>query len=422
MERPRRSLIVTTSYPPVRGGIESYVHLLSDVLGRAAPVTVLTRHTDGDAAFDAESPHTVHRFDRSAGAGLTHTASLRRLRAWAASLPGDGRVPWRTWASLAANRSIARDAAAHVAGRFDVPPGSVVHAARAFPEGVLSRLLVERMRLPAVVYAHGAELFTGTETRRRAALTIGCLRAATRVAAVSAFTERRVVELGVPPERIVRLPPAIDAAPFLREVDVEPLRRRLGIRPGPVLLTHGRLDPRKGHDVVLAALPALLAKEPTLTYVITGTGPTEPELRRLVTERGLEGAVVFGGRVAPEHVPALYRLADVFLMVSRQIGSNVEGFGIVCLEAAAAGRPVVAGRSGGTADAVEDGVTGLLVSPTDVGAVTSAVLGLLGDETRRRDMGERGRRRVLAEFDRDAFARRVESLMEAVSREACGAR
>jgi phosphatidylinositol alpha-1,6-mannosyltransferase len=133
----------------------------------------------------------------------------------------------------------------------------------------------------------------------------------------------------------------------------------------------------------------------------------------MTRERGLEADVVFAGAARPEDLPALYAACDVFVMASRRIGDNVEGFGIVCLEAAAAGKPVVAGRSGGVPDAIEDGVTGLLVDPESPTDIAEKISLLLRDPARRARMGEAGRQRVVREFDRRAFRDRVRSLIEA---------
>ena len=136
------------------------------------------------------------------------------------------------------------------------------------------------------------------------------------------------------------------------------------------------------------AIQLVLASHPDVVYLVTGKGESEDTLRRLVGELGLGDHVVFGGSVPADLLPGLYHACDVFVMASRRLGSSVEGFGIVCLEAAAAARPVIAGRSGGVADAVEDGVTGLLVDPEDPEAIGGAISRLLEDPRLARRMGE----------------------------------
>src|SRR5262249_14775190 len=140
--------------------------------------------------------------------------------------------------------------------------------------------------------------------------------------------------------------------------------RLLGTRAsGPVILTVGSLVERKGQDMIIRALPLIANAVPGVSYLIVGDGPYKANLKTLVTSMGLQDRVVFTGRVSDEELPEFYALSDVFAMPSRACldSNDVEGFGMVFLEAGATGKPVVAGRSGGIEDAVVDGVTGLLV-------------------------------------------------------------
>jgi phosphatidylinositol alpha-1,6-mannosyltransferase len=191
---------------------------------------------------------------------------------------------------------------------------------------------------------------------------------------------------------------------------------RLGLSGKRVLLTHGRLDPRKGHDVVIRALPEIVAQHPDVVYLVTGTGESEPVLRELASSLGMGSHAVFAGVVGEEALPEIYSLAEIVLVPSRRVGFSIEGFGIVCLEAAAAGKPVIAGRSGGLPSAIVDGETGVLVDPESPRAIAGAALALLGDPARARAMGRCGRARVVRHFDRRAFARRIADFVAAASR------
>ena len=149
-------------------------------------------------------------------------------------------------------------------------------------------------------------------------------------------------------------------------------------------------------------------------YVIVGDGPYRPSLEKLASDLGMGSHVVFAGKVSDEDLPKYYSLCDVFAMPSRERldSGDVEGFGIVFLEAAAAAKPVVAGRSGGIEDAVIHGATGLLVEPTSVGDVAQALLRLLRDAPLRQELGGQARERVLREFTWDAVAAQVRSGLE----------
>jgi phosphatidylinositol alpha-1,6-mannosyltransferase len=189
--------------------------------------------------------------------------------------------------------------------------------------------------------------------------------------------------------------------------DATALRERLGLGSRPVLLTIARLVARKGIDTVLDALPRVLAAHPDAVYVIAGDGPEAESLKALSRRLGVERAVHFAGVVTDEELSLWYSLSDVFVMPSRSDPPDVEGFGIVFLEAAACERPVVAARAGGIPDAVAHGVTGVLVPPGDAAALGAELAALLADPARRAELGRRGRERVLADFTWDRVVDRT---------------
>jgi phosphatidylinositol alpha-1,6-mannosyltransferase len=166
---------------------------------------------------------------------------------------------------------------------------------------------------------------------------------------------------------------------------------------------------RKGQDTVIRALPQVAALVPGVRYVIVGDGPMRSHLADLAAATGVASRVDFRGFAADDDLPVLYAAADVFAMVSRHLAAagDVEGFGIVYLEANAAGRAVVAGRSGGVEDAVIDGETGVMVDPESIDEVAEALIRLLRDDDLRRRLGEQGRTRVRRDFDRRQQARRL---------------
>ena len=186
-----------------------------------------------------------------------------------------------------------------------------------------------------------------------------------------------------------------------------------------MLLTVGNLVERKGHDTVLKALPAILRSIPDVTYLIIGDGPFRPNLERLAESLGVRGSVVFAGRVEAGILPECLAICDVFVMTSRARLDqfDVEGFGLVYLEANACGKPVIGGRSGGIVDAVEHESTGLLVDPVDEKDVAHAVVRLLKDRDLARKLGEQGMQRVRREFTWQHMVERVRTVLADVSRE-----
>ena len=196
----------------------------------------------------------------------------------------------------------------------------------------------------------------------------------------SEFTRSFVASAGVAvTHRAIR--PGADPARFRPGLPGGELLERLGVSGRPTLLTVSRIvkaNRYKGHDVVLRALPEVIRAVPNVAYVIAGDGDDVDYLRRLASECGVHNNVMFAGRVSDDELPLLYNACDAFIMCSRedrtQRGILAEGFGIALLEASACGKPVIAGRSGGMADAVQDGVTGLLVNPVNIAEVAAAMI------------------------------------------------
>ncbi|NGO73967.1 glycosyltransferase family 4 protein, partial [Streptomyces boncukensis] len=193
------------------------------------------------------------------------------------------------------------------------------------------------------------------------------------------------------------------------------VRERLGLDGRPVVLCVARLVPRKGQDALIRALPRVRRAVPDATLLLVGAGPDERRLRALARRtgglRGAAGAVLFAGGLPHGALPPYYAAADVFAMPcrSRRLGLEAEGLGIVFLEAAAAGLPVLAGASGGAPETVRDGETGRVVDGRDVGAVADRLVQLL---TGPGAMGEKGRARAAAEWTWDASARQLRHLLD----------
>jgi phosphatidylinositol alpha-1,6-mannosyltransferase len=278
--------------------------------------------------------------------------------------------------------------------------------------------LVQRWwKLPFVIYAHGTEILRAAANswpRPRQAL---C--AATRVFANSRFTARLLEEkIGVDPARIRILNPGCDTERFTPDVPTAAARRAVGdIGSGPVVVSIGNLVERKGHDLVLRALPDLIKRWPDLTYVVVGDGPFRDRLLELARTLGVDRSVRFVGRVEPALLPSFYRLCDVFAMPSRFLPTHqdVEGFGIVYLEAGACGKPAIGGLSGGTSDAIVHEHTGLLIDPERPENFVQAATRILEDPSFAALLGRNARNRVVADFTWDAFARRVQNeIMEIV--------
>lgn len=244
-------------------------------------------------------------------------------------------------------------------------------------------------RLPWVAVGHGTELLGRSLVNRW--LTRRALESAATVIAVSEYTAG-LIRAASRPRRLVVIPNAADGDRFRPGLDTSALRERWDVGDGPVILTVGHVSERKAQDVVIRALPLILARHPAATYVMAGLPTLQTTYEALAGELGVAGRVRFAGLVADEDLPTAYNLAHVFVLVSRRTADgDVEGYGIVVQEAALCGTPAVVSRDCGLTETIREGETGLSVPPDDPEATAAAVLALLDDGDRRREMGRRAR-------------------------------
>jgi phosphatidyl-myo-inositol dimannoside synthase len=261
--------------------------------------------------------------------------------------------------------------------------------------GVPMRLLASAFRLPYAVFVHGADVFDFRDQPIWAGLIRWVLGGADAVIVNSRFTAG-LVSRDYPgaARRVVVLPMGVDLPAPPARADVEALRRRYALGSGPVLLTVARLVEAKGHDVVIDALPAIRRRHPGVRYLVVGEGPHRDALAARAAREGVADAVIFAGRVPDHERAAHYRLATLFVLLSRSTGryDGLEGFGLALLEASSHGLPVIGGRTGGIPEAVRDGGSGLVLSPEDPAGLAEAIATLLADPEQRRRLGEYGRR------------------------------
>lgn len=366
-----RTLVVTNDFPPRPGGIQAFVAALA---GRqpTGEVVVYASTWQGAETYDAAQAFPVVR--HPTGLLLPTPDALRRVRAVAVAEGCD-----RVWFGAAA------------------------------PLGLLARPLgLDR----AVASTHGHEVGWALLPGARQLLRrIG--RDVDVVTYLGAYTRARLEPALGPGATLARLPSGVDTAAFHPGAGGADVRRRHGLTGRPVVVCVSRLVPRKGQDVLIRALPALRARVPGTALLVVGGGPDAARLRRLAAATGVARDVVLTGSVPWQELPAHYDAGDVFAMPcrTRRAGLEVEGLGIVFLEASATGLPVVAGRSGGSPDAVLDGRTGTVVDGTSVADVAAAVGDLLADPAHARKLGRAGRAWVEREWRWDVLADRLRGLL-----------
>ena len=372
--------ILACDFPPQIGGIQRYSYELAAALARAGEeLMVMASAQPGGAEFDAGS-------------------ELPTTRVSAAS---------KGEAALAMAGATAR-AIRESRGKVEL-----IVATKWSPEGVAARLVRHQTGVPYVVMGYGREMTqTGANPLKWATQRL-VMGAAAGGLAISHYTARQMQRRGLKAERIRVIYGGVHPQQFaISDEAVGQLRGELGLREESVLLTVSRLVARKGHRNVIRALEQITRVAGPLRYLIVGTGPEEQNLRALADEHGVSEFVQWLGRVPDHQLPALYRLADVFIMPSRDLpGQPIEGFGLVYLEANLAGTPVIGGRTGGTADAIAEGVSGLLVDPESPADIAAATTRLLTDMDLAQRLGAEGRRRALENFTWDNVAQRFQAAL-----------
>ncbi|MFI9272483.1 glycosyltransferase family 4 protein [Kitasatospora sp. NPDC052896] len=374
-----RTLIVTNDFPPRPGGIQAFVHNMA-VRQPAGSIVVYAsswRDRSEMAAFDAEQPFPVVR-DRTSMLLPTPRVTLRAAELLRAE--GCDSVWFGAAAPLGLMAPALRRAGAH--RLLGMTHGH---------EAAWAQLPASRQLLRRIGEGTDTLTYLGEYTRSRIARAVG----------------------PGPAARMVQLPPGVDERTFHPDSGGAELRARLGLADRPVVVCVSRLVPRKGQDTLIAAMPRILAAQPDAVLLIVGGGPYLADLRRLAEATGVAGSVRFTGAVPWRELPAHYGAGDVFAMPcrTRRGGLDVEGLGIVYLEASATGLPVVAGDSGGAPDAVLEGETGYVVPGGSPGAAAERIVRLLGDAELRRKLGEAGRRWVEDAWRWDLLAGRLGALL-----------
>ena len=285
----------------------------------------------------------------------------------------------------------------------------VIHCARALPEGLAALFARAMGGPPYVVWAHGEDIAMAAASREFTLLTRLIFRGAAAAIANSRNTANMLHALGIADSKVHVIHPAVDADRFHPGVDGTAVRRRFATTDDVLLLSVGRLQRRKGQDVAIEAVRVLRDDLPGLRYVIVGDGEERSRLERLVADYGLADRVFIVGIVPDQELNAYYAACDIFVLPNRVDHGDIEGFGIVFLEAAATGKPTIGGDSGGVPEAVERDVTGLLVDGS-VPQVVDAIRQLATSEERRRRMGTAGRVRAQSCFSWQRAANTVAEL------------
>ena len=355
-------LVCANSFPPSLGGIATYASQLAHCLSKLNfDVTVLAPALAGHKAFDAKAEYRIVRYSSKL-------------------------CLYISWLLKSFNMDMI----------FIVQRGNYL---------TLAYYLNKLMTKPYVVAAHGHEL-----TTKKLRAIVKKLNGSSAVIPVSSYTAKHFLSIGVDPSLINMIN---NGSALIQENNLE-IREKYKLQNKLIILTVARLIKHKGQDKLIQALPAILKEIPNTHYLIAGDGPDKGYLETLVAQENLTNHVTFTGAISNEELASCYYACDLFAMISRQHNGSIEGFGIAFLEAGSAGKAVIGGNSGGIPDAVEHNVTGVLVDPENIDAISMVVTELLKQEKKRTRLGLNGKQRVMNEFTWEKVANKYATLFERI--------
>ena len=377
---PYRLLLISELFLPTKGGTTVWYDAVYRRLG-GKEVHIVTAAVPGAVKIDRDHPNSIHRV-------------------------GLKRVWWLKPESLGMYlKMLGKSLQVALRHRLDA-----VHGARALPEGLVAWIMARLLRVPLLVYCHGEELSTWGRGRKFRTM-LWVYRHADANIANSEYTLEEMVRLGIRRETITLIYPGVDTERFRPGLGCDDLKTAIGLQEGQkLILSVGRLVRRKGFDQVIRALPDLVKRGLDVHYALIGIGEDWDMLTDLARELGVADCLHLLGHVSPEDLPRWYNACDVFVMANREINGDTEGFGMVFLEAAACGKPAIAGDAGGTAAAVVEDVTGYRVDGNRTEPVANALFRVLADPFLADRLALSGLDRAKSEFSWDCVAEKTRAL------------
>lgn len=370
----RKTLLVSEVFPPVHGGSGRWFWEIYRRYPHGSVEVLTDDGVDDTAKTDAGFPHPVHRFPvKSRFWGIASLAGLRQY--------------YRIWKRL---DRIVRES------RIEQ-----VHCGRVIPEGMPALINRFRRGIPYTCYVHGEDVEVARTSREITMLTRWVMQYAERIVANSENTADILRKWwNIEDKRLIVMTPGVDIERFVPaaqgDEDLWPDRK--------VILTVGRLQRRKGQDMMIQALPLIREAVPDVLYCIVGGGADESYLRELAIAQGVADQVEFAGELADDRMLACYQGCHLFALPNRRINNDDEGFGMVLLEAQSCGKPVLAGDAGGTRETLLVDQTGVIVDCTKPEALAEAVTALFQDMERLDGMGSAGRAHVENSFSWERLA------------------
>jgi phosphatidyl-myo-inositol dimannoside synthase len=380
------TLLLTEIFPPQTGGSGRWFYEIYRRLPRQRFAVAAGEHRDAPS-FDAARDLSIHRVPLHMEQwGIANVSGLKDY-----------------WRAIRAVRSVMRQEGT-----------AMIHCGRCLPEGVMALALRELTGARYACYVHGEDIGVAS-TSRELRFLVKCVFANAAYFVANSHNTARMLrsEWSLPSEHVHVLHPGVDTERFAPAERDESERARLGWHGRRVILTVGRLQLRKGQDMLIRSLPAIRQAIPDVLYAIVGDGEERQRLQRLVRQEGVEEHVQFLGEIADERLVGCYQQCDLFALPNRQIGRDIEGFGMVLLEAQACGKPVLAGNSGGTAETMDSPHTGRVVDCDSPERLAATLVDLLRDCDQLGQMGVAARAWVVEHFDWQALTAEAATLFGA---------
>jgi phosphatidylinositol alpha-1,6-mannosyltransferase len=383
MQKRKKVLVLTENFPPKSGGSGRWFWELYSRLPKEDYIIVTD--TVNDNSIDKQIDNAVIRIPlQSAEWGLKSFTGLGFY--------------WRT--AMQVRKLTKQYGITHI------------HCGRVIHEGVIAWLVSLFTKVKFVCYIHGEDIETAATSREQSLMVNRVCASADMLICNSLNSQNIARRLNYDVGNTVLLHPGADCERFIPLPSNVQFKKDMRWSEHSVILTVGRLQARKGHDKMIEAMPSILASHPKTLYCIIGDGDQKSRLLQLVNELQLKDNVIFLNEVSDEEMIKCYQQCDIFILPNRTIANDIEGFGMVLVEAQACGKVVIAGDSGGTGETMLPQQTGFIIDCTKADSIATKIKQLLSDPRLSRSMGEKGAKFVNEMFDWKAHTVKAKKLFD----------
>ena len=359
-----KTLLFTIDFPPNFGGVANYYREICEHLPSDKIVVLTIRD---DRAGENRKFYKIYRKNL-----------LTKLAIWPKWLPSF----WHLYKIIKKEKI------------------KTVLVGQVLPLGTVAMILSKIMKFNYIVLTHSFDILIAQKSKRKKCLLKKILKNAKNITANSNFTKQKLVDLGIKKNKITIVYPCPYFKPPANEKIKNDLIKKYNLENKKIILTIGRMVERKGADMVIKSIPKIKTEIKNIVYIIAGGNAYyKKDLVELSKKFSVNDRIIFMPNAKDEEIKALYDLCDLFIMPCRQINEDVEGFGIVFLEANCFNKPVIGGKSGGAMEAIIDNETGLLVNPLNLDEISNAIIKLLNNKNLTEKFGIAGRQRAEQEFN-----------------------